>query len=88
MFDMNTVNKIPPALLQIITLPLSYFSKSSFQGAQTSLYLAASSKVDLRDSGMYYDKSAPAATGSKANNPELEKWLWEESEKLTRVKYL
>lgn len=65
-----------------------YFTKSSEQGAQTQIFLAASQKVGLNAAGKYFDNSAPATPYRNAVDPDLAKWLWKTSEDLTGVKFV
>ena len=72
----------------VVALPLVYFTKSSEQGAQTQIFLAATNVLDLKaSSGSYYDNSKEAATSEAGRNMDTAAWLWGESERLTGVKF-
>lgn len=64
-----------------------YFTKSAEQGAQTQIFLSASSSLTQRDAGEYFDNSAKASPSDMARDASLASWLWEESERLTGVRY-
>ena len=70
-------------LVGVLAAPLIYFSKSAEQGAQTQIYLSASTKIKASDSGKFYDNSAVASRSDLADNADLAKWLWHESEQKT-----
>jgi hypothetical protein len=58
------------------------------QGAQTQIYLSASSELSpTRDSGKYYDNSKEATPSDLARDRESAEWLWGESEELTGIKF-
>jgi len=81
---------IPKYLLPIvgaIALPLVYITKSSEQGAQTQIFLAASKTLTKQDSGLYFDNSKRASTSKAAEDGDMASWLWNESENLTKLKY-
>eukprot|EP01035_Chromulina_nebulosa_P020011 gene20011-25985_t len=83
-------DSIPKALQPIVgglALPLLYFSKDATMGAQTQIYLSASSKIKPSDAGKFYDNSAEAFTSFEAQNAEEAEWLWKESERLTGLVY-
>ena len=63
-------------------------TQSSEQGAQTQIFLAATNKLDLAaSSGEYFDNSAQTATSDAGRNMDTAAWLWNESEKLTGVRF-
>lgn len=66
---------------------LGYISKSAEEGAQTQIYLSASSRVTLDAAGQYFDNSHPSKPSDKAQDKALAAWLWQESERLTGVSY-
>jgi len=70
-------------LVQALASPLTLVSKSAEQGAQTQIYLSASSKLKLSDSGKFYDNSAVADRAPLADDKDLASFLWLESEKIT-----
>ncbi|KAJ1442920.1 hypothetical protein B484DRAFT_321834 [Ochromonadaceae sp. CCMP2298] len=72
------IDKIPPVVLPLLG--------SAQEGAQTQIYLSASS---LRPSsgGLYFDNSAPTDPSPAAQDVGLAAYLWGESERLTGVKY-
>lgn len=70
-------------LVSVLSAPLLYFSKSAEQGAQTQIYLSASQKIQQSDSGKFFDNSAVADRSTLANDDDLAKWLWHESEART-----
>ena len=95
--------KVPRALLPVlglaalpVALPLALpaataalaFTKSSKEGAQTQIYLAASNKLDLRAaSGEYFDNFKVAKTSESGRNMATANWLWQQSETLTGVQF-
>lgn len=66
---------------------IAYATKDAKQGAQTQIFLAASSEVSLQDSGKYFDNMKESMISNDANNEDLSNWLFEESEKLTKCKF-
>ena len=70
-------------LVQALASPLTLVSKSAQQGAQTQIFLSASTKLKLNDSGKFYDNSAVADRAPLADNKDLASYLWLESEKRT-----
>jgi NAD(P)-dependent dehydrogenase (short-subunit alcohol dehydrogenase family) len=95
--------KVPRGLLPVVglaalpvALPLAVpvataaltFTKSSKEGAQTQIYLAASNKLDLAgSSGEYHDNFKVATTSDSGRNPAVAAWLWQQSEALTGAKF-
>lgn len=67
-------------LVGVLAAPLVYFSKSAEQGAQTQIFLSASQKIKNSDTGKFFDNSAVADRSKEANDSDLAKWLWHESE--------
>lgn len=60
------------ALMKVV----SPFTKSSTQGAQTSIYCAVEPSLE-NESGGYYSDCAPAKCSAKAQNDDLAQRLWE-----------
>jgi NAD(P)-dependent dehydrogenase (short-subunit alcohol dehydrogenase family) len=85
--DPATIPKYVQPLLGAVLSPALYFTKSSEQGAQTQIYLSASTKVSNANTGMYYDNSKPADTSGEAKDPAQAMWLWDQSEKLIGKKF-
>ena len=63
---------------------MKMFTHSPEKAAQTSIYLASSTEVE-GVTGKYFDKKKPEAISAKCNDEQLQKGLWELSEKLTRL---
>lgn len=74
-------------VLGIVGSPLLYFTKDSYTGAQTQIYLSATKNLTVKNGGEYFDNSRVAGTSPEANDEEEAKWLWEESEKLVSSKF-
>uniref|UniRef100_A0A8C6SYR2 Retinol dehydrogenase 12, like n=1 Tax=Neogobius melanostomus TaxID=47308 RepID=A0A8C6SYR2_9GOBI len=55
---------------------ISPFTKSSTQGAQTSIYCAVEPSLD-KESGGYYSDCAPAKCSAKAQDDDMAQRLWE-----------
>jgi NAD(P)-dependent dehydrogenase (short-subunit alcohol dehydrogenase family) len=92
MFEPNSLPiPVSPGVLSAINLlgsPLfTLATKSSIQGAQTSIHLAASRTISTSDSGKYFDNSKVSKTGPAAIDEALAKFVWEESEKLTGLTF-
>lgn len=86
--DPATIPKYLLPIVGAIAFPLVYFTKSPKQGAQTQIYLAASSKVTSADSGEYFDNNQrSSALSNAAKDDDLAAWLWNESENLTKTKF-
>jgi NAD(P)-dependent dehydrogenase (short-subunit alcohol dehydrogenase family) len=68
-----------------ITRLLKPFFVTAEQGAETSIYLAASPEV-VNVTGKYFYRKKPVATSKRANNREDARKLWELSEKLIAEK--
>ena len=76
------------ALADVAALPFTYFTKTPTQGAQTQIYLAASSHVTKETSaGVFFDNNAPAQASPLADDVGSMDRLWTLSEQLTGVKY-
>jgi hypothetical protein len=58
-----------------------YLTKSAKQGAQTQIYLAASSKIALPSSGLYFDNSSPTKVTDEAADADEAARFWTASEK-------
>jgi hypothetical protein len=85
--DPNSIPKVALPFLGVAASPLLYFTKSSIEGAQTQIYLAASKSITKSDSGKYYDNSREADISAEAKDISEAKALWKESERLTGVKF-
>lgn len=70
-----------PGWAQPIAMVAKWFMISPEKGAETSIYLATDPEV-ANISGDYFAKKTPAAVNPLANDPELARRLWEESERL------
>eukprot|EP01039_Chlorochromonas_danica_P003842 gene3842-4196_t len=89
MFDLDSF-KVPDylnPLAAVVGSPIWYISKSAEEGAQTQIYLSASSRVTLDSAGQYFDNSHPSKPSDKAQDKAMAAWLWQESERLTGVSY-
>jgi hypothetical protein len=51
-------------------------------GAQTQIFLSATSNLSPKNGGEFYDNSKVADTSEEAKSVEQAQWLWNESEKL------
>jgi hypothetical protein len=78
---------IPKPLFVALALPGWYFTRSAEQGAQTQIYLSASTRITPADGGKYFVDSAPAQTTAEGQNMQLAAGLWELSEKLTAQRF-
>ena len=70
-----------PAFLSKI---IKWFLISPEEGAETSVYLASSDEVK-GVTGKYFDKKKPKDVSSKCKDLQLQKGLWQLSEKLTEL---
>lgn len=61
---------------QFVMKVVSPFTKSSIQGAQTSIYCAVEPSLE-KESGGYYSDCAPAKCSAKAEDDDLAQKLWE-----------
>ncbi len=83
-FDADQV-EIPNYLFPILGVALApavYFTKSAEQGAQTQIFLSASSSLTPNASGRYYDNSRVADTSPESKDAIDAEWLWQTSETL------
>jgi len=90
LLDPSVVKNIPlylMPLLGVVGSPIVYFTKSASEGAQTQIYLSASKNIGLSDAGKYFDNSAPSEVSANARDDALALQLWQESERLTGIKY-
>jgi len=67
-----------------ITRFASLFMKSAEEGAQTSIYLAASKEVE-GVSGKYFDDCKPKASSKESYDQTIAKKLWDQSLELTHL---
>ena len=74
-------------MVGVLASPFVLVTKSSQQGAQTQIFLSASSSINKKDSGKYFDNSRVIEPNAEGKNIDVAKRLWLESEKLTGVKY-
>jgi len=66
-------------IIKLILYPLWWiFTKSSFEGAQTTVYCVMQSEDRLKNGGYYADCKLDSVT-SFAENPENQLLLWERS---------
>lgn len=86
-FDPNLIPKFLYPVLGVVGSPLLYFTKSPYMGAQTQIFLSASKSLSVGNGGQYFDNSKAADTSPEAKDIEQGKWLWKESEKLTRATF-
>jgi len=86
-FDPASIPKFLYPVLGVVGAPLLYFTKDQRMGAQTQIFLSASSRVSSKDNGLFFDNSKPADTSAEAKDVQEAKWLWAESEKLTNGKF-
>ena len=87
-FNPATVPKALYPVLGIVAAPAFYLTKSAKQGAQTQIFLAASSTVSAQNSGDYFDNSAVANTSAESQDMDLADFLWSETEKLIGSKFV
>ena len=85
--DQESIPRFLYPVLGVVGAPLFYFTKDVYMGAQTQIFLSATSNLSPKNGGEYYDNSKIANTNSQAKDPELARWLWEESEKLVGGKF-
>lgn len=83
LFDPESIPKFLTPVLGVVGAPALYLTKDARMGAQTQIFLSASSKISQSAGGLYYDNSREAAVSPAAENEEDAKWLWAESERLT-----
>lgn len=69
---------------QIMMKVVSPFTKSSSQGAQTSIYCAVEPSLE-KESGGYYSDCAPAKCSAKAEDDDMAQRLWELSCRLLSI---
>lgn len=69
---------------QFVMKVVSPFTKSSSQGAQTSIYCAVEPSLE-KESGGYYSDCAPAKCSAKAEDDDLAQRLWELSCRLLSI---
>ena len=84
---MGAIPKVLYPVLGIVGAPAVYFTKSPLMGAQTQIYLSASSDIDKGSSGKFYDNSKASYVSPEAQDMEEADWLWAESERLTGRKF-
>lgn len=75
------------SVLKKILDPFTYFFfKTPKSGAQTSIRLAVDPELE-NVSGMYFAdcKAQKVATSARKNSGEISEWLWNESERLTKL---
>ena len=83
-FVVSELMKHTPWLLLQLLPPLQYFTfKTSLEGAQTTLFCALS---DAAIPGGYHSDSQPWPTTAAAKDAAKARWLWEESERITKLK--
>lgn len=86
-FDPESIPKFLYPVLGVVGSPLLYLTKSSYMGSQTQTFLSASRSLSTRDNGKFYDNSKESDTSAEAKDLGEAAWLWEESERLTGVKF-
>jgi len=86
-FDPATAPKALYPILGVAAAPAFLLTKSSKMGSQTQTFLSASSTLSTQDGGRFFDNSRPADTSAYAKDPDLAKWLWQESERLIGRKF-
>ncbi|CAH2229657.1 jg20530 [Pararge aegeria aegeria] len=79
------VNNLNNILIRTFLRGLKSFFKSSWEGAQTTIYLAVSPEVE-KVSGRYFKDCHLAQLSSKALNLDVARKLWDETEKITKFK--
>ena len=83
LFDPESIPNFLTPVLGVVGAPALYLTKDARMGAQTQIFLSASSKISPSSGGLYFDNSREAAVSPAANNEEDARWLWAESERLT-----
>ena len=86
-FDPETAPKYLYPLFGVVAAPAFLLTKSAYMGSQTQTFLSATTTLRPAAGGTFYDNSSPADTSSDAKDPELAKWLWNESERLIGRKF-
>lgn len=86
-FDAAAIPTLLKPVAGAALAPLTYFTKSPKQGAQTQIFLAASHKIGPESGGRYYDNSAEASTSAAARDRSNIDAMWKASETLTGVSY-
>jgi len=76
---------VSPAL-HLLWQSLGKFFKQADEGAETPVYLATSPEVESV-TGKYFRHSRPHGTSAASNDVELQRRLWEESERLTEFQF-
>lgn len=83
-FVATELMKHAPWALQMMLPPLQYFTfKTSLEGAQTTLFCALSERAVP---GGYHSDAQPWPTTATAQDKEKARWMWEESERITKLK--
>mmetsp|Transcript_34664 Transcript_34664/g.35354 ORF Transcript_34664/g.35354 Transcript_34664/m.35354 type:complete len:359 (-) Transcript_34664:82-1158(-) len=77
----------PQYVKTALLLPASLVSKSAFQGAQTQIFCAASSKLRPKDNGKYFINSHRSDPSPAALDDKNAATLWTESERLTGLQF-
>ncbi|RZC37200.1 retinol dehydrogenase 12-like [Asbolus verrucosus] len=80
----KTVKNLRPPLSLPLALWMYIYGKNSREGAQTTVHLAVSRKVE-NVSGKYFFDCAPFIKPAQANNAELCKKIWEISEEYVKL---
>lgn len=62
-----------------------FFYRTPEAGAQTQIRLAVDPELE-KVTGKYFDNCREKKESTKARDDEMAKWLWEQSEKLTKLK--
>ena len=83
--DLLVEKKFPLWLANIIKKMLIFSIKTSFHGAQTTIYCCVEDKIE-GESGYYYEGCARTTPSRDAQNEESAKKLWDISEKLVGLK--
>ena len=86
-FDPETAPSYLYPLFGVVAAPAFLLTKSAYMGSQTQTFLSASISLRKENGGDFYDNSSPAGTSQDAKDPELAKWLWNESERLIGRKF-
>ena len=76
---------VSPAL-HLLWQSLGRFFKQADEGAETPVYLAMSSEAE-GVTGTYFRYCRPHGTSAASNDTELQRRIWEESERLTRFRF-